>query len=119
MNPMNKFRGLHLAWNRTIIPSGSTADTIGTMTDARWKLAQHFYLARPFVARTHMLLKCKPLLPASRECLSTSIVPWSAICPYRYIHMDIVGHRLDVPEQRPFLPLAKALILTHIFKVIE
>ncbi len=42
---------------------------------ARWKLGQYFYRASPLVALTRVLLRCKPLLPASRECLSTFIVP--------------------------------------------
>src|SRR5205807_5128400 len=35
-------------------------ETIGTMTDARSKMAQHFYVARLLVATTRMLLRCKP-----------------------------------------------------------
>src|SRR5258708_15008502 len=54
-------------------------------------MGQHFYTTSPLVVETRMLLRCKPLLPSRRECLSTSIVPCSAICPYRYIHMDIRG----------------------------
>src|SRR6185437_13104071 len=45
-------------------------ETIGTMTDARWKLGQYFYRTSPLVVLTCVLLRCKPLLPASRECLS-------------------------------------------------
>src|SRR6266516_5788253 len=50
------------------------AETIGCMTATLWKLAQHFYVRRPLVRTTRMLLRCKPLLAASSECLSTCIV---------------------------------------------
>lgn len=72
---MNKLRGLSLPLHASrIIPWMLPDETIGRLTAARYQLAQHFYTARPLVAVTHMLLKCKPLLPTGRECLSTSIV---------------------------------------------
>jgi len=40
-----------------IFPCLPLTETIGTMTDARYQLAQHFYLIRPLVIRTRMLLK--------------------------------------------------------------
>src|SRR5947208_10408351 len=45
-------------------------ETIGTMTDARSKMAQHFYVARPLVATTRMLLRCKPFHRSWTVCLS-------------------------------------------------
>jgi hypothetical protein len=38
-------------------------ETLGTMTDAHYQLAQHFYTARPLVAETHMLLKVQTVAP--------------------------------------------------------
>src|SRR5438105_2534267 len=54
MNPCLKTRGLSLACNpsRGLFPQDIRTETIGTMTDAFWKLAQHFYMARPLVATT-------------------------------------------------------------------
>src|SRR6266446_1265495 len=70
--PMNKFRGLSLFPNRTAdcIQRYSERDNRPVDRAARSEMAQHFYMARPLVAKTRMLLKSKPLLPSRRECLS-------------------------------------------------
>ncbi len=61
---MAKARGLSLPFHASrIIPWMLPDETGGTMTDAQYQLAQHFYTARPFVAETRMVLKVQAVAP--------------------------------------------------------